>query len=138
MAGILGTRKHISGRDDSEKAKYYALDAPLPLGCRVAIGHPEGYVASDILARYKKHAVSMCFTRWVGMHLDYLRNSMPSKLAHIHLSLPGRMSIISVGKSRVVVSRSTGIAKLTPPILFITNGLNGSSKTFSTRTRLCG
>jgi leucyl-tRNA synthetase len=43
------------GEPGSEKPKYYALDMfPYPSGAGLHVGHPEGYIASDLVARYKR------------------------------------------------------------------------------------
>jgi len=44
---------HVS--NSSEKAKFYVLDMfPYPSGAGLHVGHPLGYIASDIYARYKR------------------------------------------------------------------------------------
>ena len=41
--------------NDSAKPKYYVLDMfPYPSGAGLHVGHPLGYIASDIFSRYKK------------------------------------------------------------------------------------
>lgn len=41
--------------EDSSKPKYYVLDMfPYPSGAGLHVGHPLGYIASDIYARYKR------------------------------------------------------------------------------------
>lgn len=40
---------------DTSKPKYYVLDMfPYPSGAGLHVGHPEGYTATDIIARYKR------------------------------------------------------------------------------------
>ncbi len=42
--------------NDPSKPKYYVLDMfPYPSGAGLHVGHPLGYIASDIIARYKRH-----------------------------------------------------------------------------------
>jgi len=42
--------------NNSAKPKYYVLDMfPYPSGAGLHVGHPLGYIASDIVARYKRH-----------------------------------------------------------------------------------
>ena len=46
----------FAAANNSEKPKYYVLDMfPYPSGAGLHVGHPLGYIASDIVARYKRH-----------------------------------------------------------------------------------
>ena len=48
--------KTFSVKEDPDKKKYYVLDMfPYPSGEGLHVGHPLGYIASDIIARFKKH-----------------------------------------------------------------------------------
>ncbi|MBK9420515.1 MAG: leucine--tRNA ligase [Flavobacteriales bacterium] len=43
--------------NDTAKPKYYVLDMfPYPSGAGLHVGHPLGYIASDIVARFKRHS----------------------------------------------------------------------------------
>src|SRR5574344_1724294 len=45
----------FKAQTNSEKPKYYVLDMfPYPSGAGLHVGHPLGYIASDIIARYKR------------------------------------------------------------------------------------
>ncbi len=47
--------KTFKAEDASDKPKYYGLSMfPYPSGAGLHVGHPLGYIASDIYARYKK------------------------------------------------------------------------------------
>ena len=51
---------HSETRDEDElsvaKPKYYVLDMfPYPSGAGLHVGHPLGYIASDVYSRYKRH-----------------------------------------------------------------------------------
>ena len=46
----------FKAQNNSTKTKYYVLDMfPYPSGAGLHVGHPLGYIASDIVARYKRH-----------------------------------------------------------------------------------
>ncbi|MBZ0202669.1 MAG: leucine--tRNA ligase [Ignavibacteria bacterium] len=47
--------KTFAAKEDSSKPKYYVLDFfPYPSSDGLHVGHPEGYTATDIIARYKR------------------------------------------------------------------------------------
>jgi leucyl-tRNA synthetase len=46
----------FAASNNSGKPKYYVLDMfPYPSGAGLHVGHPLGYIASDIVARFKRH-----------------------------------------------------------------------------------
>ena len=46
----------FAATNNSDKPKYYVLDMfPYPSGAGLHVGHPLGYIASDIVARFKRH-----------------------------------------------------------------------------------
>jgi len=46
----------FAASNTSEKPKYYVLDMfPYPSGAGLHVGHPLGYIASDVYSRYKRH-----------------------------------------------------------------------------------
>lgn len=48
--------KTFKATNSSDKPKYYVLDMfPYPSGAGLHVGHPLGYIASDIVSRYKRH-----------------------------------------------------------------------------------
>jgi len=48
--------KTFKAENNAVKPKYYVLDMfPYPSGAGLHVGHPLGYIASDIMARYKRH-----------------------------------------------------------------------------------
>ncbi|NND51224.1 MAG: leucine--tRNA ligase [Flavobacteriaceae bacterium] len=53
---IWADRQTFKAKNNSDKPKYYVLDMfPYPSGAGLHVGHPLGYIASDIYARYKRH-----------------------------------------------------------------------------------
>ena len=46
----------FAAQNNSVKPKYYVLDMfPYPSGAGLHVGHPLGYIASDVYSRYKRH-----------------------------------------------------------------------------------
>lgn len=53
--GFWASHKTNKVLEDTTKPKYYVLDMfPYPSGAGLHVGHPLGYIASDIYSRYKK------------------------------------------------------------------------------------
>ena len=50
------TNHTFSANFPSTQPKYYVLDMfPYPSGAGLHVGHPLGYIASDVIARFKRH-----------------------------------------------------------------------------------
>jgi len=54
--GYWAKNQTFQAKNTSDLPKYYVLDMfPYPSGAGLHVGHPLGYIASDIFARYKRH-----------------------------------------------------------------------------------
>ena len=52
---IWNSRQVFRSEADHSRQKYYVLDMfPYPSGAGLHVGHPEGYTATDVLARFKR------------------------------------------------------------------------------------
>lgn len=57
-----------SSEADFNKPKYYTLDMfPYPSGEGLHVGHPKGFIASDIVSAINITKVSELSTQWVGI-----------------------------------------------------------------------
>lgn len=78
------------------KPKYYALDMfPYPSGAGLHVGHPLGYIASDIYARYKKlNGFNVLHPMGTTLS-DFPQNNTPFKPENIQKRLRTKYSPLS-------------------------------------------
>jgi isoleucyl-tRNA synthetase len=113
--------------NDSPKPKYYVLDMfPYPSGAGLHVGHPLGYIASDIYARFKR------LKGFNVLHpMGYDAFGLPAEqyaIEHgIHPAISTENNINNFRK-QLDISGSvlTGIVKCGRVIRNFTNGRNGS------------
>ena len=100
---------------------------PYPSGAGLHIGHPEGYVASDILARYKK-ACGFNVLHPMGWDAFGLPAEQYAIKTGTHPSLTTQTNVDNFRRQiKSIDLPLTGIVRSILPTLAIINGLNGFS-----------
>ena len=103
--------------EDPTKKKFYVLNMfPYPSGAGLHVGHPLGYIASDIYARYKR------------------QSNMPSRRVSTRRRRRSRTLTATVHSWTRSASRSTGSVRCAPATPSTTSGRNGLSSVCSRAT----
>ena len=125
-------RKTYKVVEDESKKKFYVLNMfPYPSGAGLHVGHPLGYIASDIYARYK---------RLQGFNvlnpMGYDAYGLPAEQYAIqtgqHPVLPQLTLHVIVSSWTRLAFRSTGIVRYVRANLDIITGHSGLSRKCST------
>ena len=122
---------------DHNKPKFYVLDMfPYPSGAGLHVGHPLGYIASDIYARYKR------LKGFNVLHpMGYDAYGLPAEQYAIQTGThPAVTTEKNINRYREPsrwtrsVSATTGTARCAPASQATTSGRNGLSSNCSTRS----
>ena len=119
--------------NESDKPHYYVLDMfPYPSGAGLHVGHPLGYIASDIYSRYKR------LKGFNVLHpMGFDSYGLPAEQYAIQTGQhPEKTTFENIDRisrsSRKSVSATTGTAKCVPAIRSSISGPNGRSCRCST------
>lgn len=113
-------------KEDTSEPKYYVLDMfPYPSGAGLHVGHPLGYIASDIYSRYKR------LKGFNVLHpMGYDAFGLPAEQYAIQTGQhPEVTTNVNAARYRQQLDRigfpMTGPGKCAPAIRLSTNGLSG-------------
>ncbi len=111
-------RKTYRAENDTSKPKYYVLDMfPYPSGAGLHVGHPLGYIASDIVSRYKRSK---------GYNVLH-------PMGYDSFGLPAEQYAIQTGQHPAVTTKTNiegGVDKNGQPIAGYRNQLDGMGFSF--------